>query len=494
MNNHRLLTGLLAAILSGYGLCNASAEMASRLDVANIRFALAGFYLDIYKYTNLRRVVEKNLAQAQLVLAEMHARYEQGVALQNDITRYELLVSNLNLQLIKIGNTLEILNNNLVVTAGLPEGTIVEPDATILARSLPAMGENYWVEEAENNSPSVQLAGNGVAISRKTEDLARSEMYPKVGLQAAWTMDGPILVEIPPINRNLSYWYVGIGVSYNLSSLYKNNKTISRAKVATREASERLEAVRENVSLEIRSDHVRHLEAYEELKTQEKSVELAIRNYNTIATRYMAGMALITDMLDAANAKLDAERQLVDARINVIYSYYKLLLLFVPLFCRGMASVIISIVYLTSIVQSGLPFQVFPQALTINGFTGAVMGAVLGPAVIGELFQSTLARNAAQLGTVATDFNPVTAHIPLGELAGMVNLQAMAVSMKEIYGWLLMASLVVLVLVFVSYSPIRPQALFPKWRTIRRTIRRVVRQASREEKVKGLVCQSILCL
>lgn len=122
------------------------------------------------------------------------------------------------------------------------------------------------------------------------------------------------------------------------------------------------------------------------------------------------------------------------------------------------------------------------------------MGAVLGPAVIGESFQSTLARNAAQLGTVATDFNPVTAHIPLGELAGMVNLQAMAVSMKEIYGWLLMASLVVLVLVFVSYSPIRPQALFPKWRTIRRTIRRVVRQASREEKVKGLVCQSILCL
>lgn len=45
-------------------------------------------------------------------------------------------------------------------------------------------------------------------------------------------------------------------------------------------------------------------------------------------------------------------------------------MLFIPLFFRGMASVVISIIFLTSIVQSGLPFQVFPQALTINGFTG----------------------------------------------------------------------------------------------------------------------------
>ena len=68
-------------------------------------------------------------------------------------------------------------------------------------------------------------------------------------------------------------------------------------------------------------------------------------------------------------------------------------MLFVPLFFRGAAAVIISIVYLTSIVQSGLPFQVFPQALTINGFTGAVMSATFGPAVIGELLRHVIAKN-----------------------------------------------------------------------------------------------------
>lgn len=306
-------------------LKSTAARYSTEFHRDNIRFQLAGFYLDIYKFNNLKSVVEKNISQARKVLAEMQARYEQGVALQNDITRYELLVSNLELQLVKINNTLDILNRNLVVTAGMPEGTVVVPDTTLLTRALPSSGEEWWQEEARVNAPSLKLAGSGVEISRKAEEIAKSERLPKIGLQAAWTMDGPILVEIPPINRNLSYWYVGLGISYNISSLYKSNKSISKSKVATQHAIEQLDAAKENISLGVRADYVRYLEAYEELKTQNKSVELAERNYRTTSTRYSADMALITDMLDAANSKLDAEQQLVNARINIIYYYYKLL-------------------------------------------------------------------------------------------------------------------------------------------------------------------------
>lgn len=156
-------------------------------------------------------------------------------------------------------------------------------------------------------------------------------------------------------------------------------------------------------------------------------------------------------------------------------------MLFIPLFFRGAASVIISIVYLTSIVQSGLPFQVFPQALTLNGFTGAVMGATFGPAVIGEFLRHTMAKNAAFLGSSITDMNPDIAHAPLGQLFGLVQMQALIVSMKEIYGWLLIVGLVSLVLILVSYSPIRPWAIFPKWKTIRRILRKLVRSEERVE-------------
>ena len=317
--------GAVSSAIDMAELKSTASRFATELQRDNLRFSLTGFYLDIYRFTTLRDVVTNNILQAKKMLAEMKARYEQGVALQNDITRYELLVSNLELQLVKINNTLEILNNNLVVIAGLPENTVVNPDTTILARSLPVGGEAEWQQEAVASSPSLRLAQSDVDITRKAESLVRADKLPKVGLQARWTMDGPILVEVPPINRNLSYWYVGVGVSYNISSLFKTNKAIDKSRAATITAEDRLAAAREGVQLAVRADYIKYLEAYEELKTQNKSVELAERNYRTTSTRYSADMALITDLLDAANAKLDAEQRLVNARIDIIYYYYKLL-------------------------------------------------------------------------------------------------------------------------------------------------------------------------
>lgn len=150
-------------------------------------------------------------------------------------------------------------------------------------------------------------------------------------------------------------------------------------------------------------------------------------------------------------------------------------MLFFPLFFRGAAAVIISIIFLTSIVQSGLPFQVFPQALSINGFTGAVMGATFGPAIIGELLRHTMAKNAALLGVNITNANPDIVNTPLGQLYGMVQTQALVLSMKEIFGWLLIIALASLIVILVSYSSVRPFAIFPKWSTIRRVVKHIVR-------------------
>lgn len=148
-------------------------------------------------------------------------------------------------------------------------------------------------------------------------------------------------------------------------------------------------------------------------------------------------------------------------------------MLFTPLFLRGIASVMISIVLLTSIVQSGLPFMVFPQALVINGFMGAVCGAALGPAIIGELFGRITARNFALLSSGITD--SVMTHFC--DVFGITQLQAMLVSMKELYGLLLIFCITCIVIISLSYSRMRPWAIFPKWRTIRRVLRRESRNA-----------------
>ena len=68
--------------------------------------------------------------------------------------------------------------------------------------------------------------------------------------------------------------------------------------------------------------------------------------------------------------------------------------------------------------------------------------------------------------------------MPFAQLYGMVQTQALVVSMKEIYGWLLIIALISLTVILVSYGPVRPFAIFPKWSTIRRAIRHLVRTTS----------------
>ena len=163
--------------------------------------------------------------------------------------------------------------------------------------------------------------------------------------------------------------------------------------------------------------------------------------------------------------------------------------LFVPLFFRGAASVIISIVFLTSIVQSGLPFEIFPQAVSINGFTGAVMGVTLGPAIVGEFLRHVLQRNFAFFSSGITDTASIN-HIPLQDLMGMVAGHSMIVAMKEIYGWLLIVAIASFLIILISFTPLRPFAFFPKWRTIRKIMRRQSLNIENQKmRVKNIVAE-----
>lgn len=318
--------GAISSSIEMARLKTTAARYSAEIRRDDIRLRLTGDYLDLYKMNNLRCVVESNINAARRVLKNMEARYDQGTALRNDITRYELMVSGLELELSRIATNMDIINNDLVKIAGLPQQTKIMPDTTMVGRTLAADGnESWWLEEAETNSPSLAMSRTGIDISRRAESLVKSERLPQIGLQAGWNINGPILTEVPPINRNLSYWYVGIGIKYNLSSIYTTGKSLAKSRLATRRAEEEHRTALDELGNAIHADHARYQQAHADIATREKAVELARSNYNVVETRYSEGMALITDLLDAANARLDAEQRLVNARIDILYYYYKLL-------------------------------------------------------------------------------------------------------------------------------------------------------------------------
>ena len=321
-------------LIYGGGVVNAGIAMAKLKEEmaginleatrSRVRIMLTGFYLDLYKLQNVLKVYDRNIELARVVIADTKARNEAGVVLQNDITRYELLLKNLELGRKRVSNSVEILNYDLITILGLPAETYIQPDTTLLEQILPVQDMAYWQQLAENEAPIVKQSALAIEMSRNNEKMARAERLPTVALVASNHFDGPITIEVPVINKNFNYWYVGVGVSYKLSSLYKSGKNIKRARISTDLNRRRREEVLEQTSLAVQADYTKYMEAYEEVLTLEKNVQLANENYGVTETRYRNEMALVTEMLDASNQLLDAELQLANARINVIFNYYKL--------------------------------------------------------------------------------------------------------------------------------------------------------------------------
>ena len=288
------------------------------------RFVAMGQYLDLFKVQNRMQVYEKNIELTQRLIADIQAKHQQGMALRNDVTRYELQMETLRLGLRRLQDQRAILNHQLCNTLGLPQSVIIQPDTAIAHRVFSKDGEQHWQQKALTTSPQIELAGLSTQLAQQQLKLAKSELMPKVAVVAADNLAGPFTYDVPPIDKNINYWYVGVGVKYPISSLFKGNKKVRQARVGIRERQQQQTVVEEQLNNQIQQAWTLYEQSFADLDTQRKSVELARQNYGVVNDRYLSQLALITDMLDASSILLNAELQEVDARINIVYAYYKM--------------------------------------------------------------------------------------------------------------------------------------------------------------------------
>lgn len=315
------------AISSGIELAELGKQMAqldSEKNRQEIRFLLVGYYLDLYKLSNQMQVLQKNIQLTDRVIGDMRSRHKQGTVLKNDITRYELQKEQLQLQYTRIEDAYKIMNHQLVTTLHLPAGSEIAPDTTMLSQQVLPLAETDWQQLAQQNHIGLKQAEISVLMGKQKLKLERSERLPKIALVAADHLDGPITIEVPVLDNNFNYWYVGVGISYNFSSLFKNNRKIKQSKLELRRAEQEHLLAQEHVENAVQASYTNFLTSFTDLRTQEKSVQLALQNYGVVDNRYKNDLALLTDMLDASNIKLGAELDLVNARVNVVYNYLKM--------------------------------------------------------------------------------------------------------------------------------------------------------------------------
>lgn len=290
----------------------------------NIKLLVLGYYLDLYKVVNQENVYLQNIQLAEQRLANINKFYAQGMVTRNDVIRGELQLSNLQLALQVVENNYQILNKELTTALELPESINIMPDGSLL-NNIPSALQIADYKVLAEDHPAFQMAKKVIDIQETSEKITKAEIIPSLSLFAGNKLARPITTSSPAIDMYTNGWSAGLSLNFSVDALYKSPQKIKKAHFEIDRAIAKADEMQQMIEVAVNTAYIKYDEAITQNKTLKTNKELAEENYRIMNSKYNNQLAILLDLIDASNQKLDAELQFSNSAINIIYAYYKLL-------------------------------------------------------------------------------------------------------------------------------------------------------------------------
>ena len=316
--------GLVQNSIKAQSLQEELTELNYQANEQTIKLLVLGYYLDLYKLINQKKVYQQNIQLAVQRLDNINKYYNQGMVTRNDVIRGELQLSNLNLALQVIENNRQILNKQLTTALGLADTTEILPDDTLL-ENMPNITflENY--RQDVQNHPTVLMTQKAVNIYEISEKITKAERLPSLSAFAGNRLARPITTSTPPLDMYTNGWSAGLSLNFNIDAFYKTPKKIKQVKFEKDKAIAQANEARQMIDIAVNAAYIKYNEALTQNNTLGTNKNLADENYRIMNSKYNNQLAILLDLIDASNQKLDAELQFANSEINIVYAYYKLL-------------------------------------------------------------------------------------------------------------------------------------------------------------------------
>ena len=301
------------------------AALALHAERADVKLSLLSYYLDLFDLYQQRAVLQKNIEQAERRLHDIRQMRREGMITRNDVIRTELELSGYRLARQETQDRIGLLSQQLDIALGLDESWQLLPDTAFLHADRPLLTYEAYLTAAYRQAPGLGISRLNVTLAENGIRLARTAYLPDLSLHAGNTLARPVTRVSPVQDLFVNNWNVALVLSYRLSAFYHDKYQVSAARRQAAADRTREELQKQQIRVNIRSAFVRHRESLDRIRTLTGNVEQAEENYRIVQNKYLNQLAILTDLLDAARVRLDAELQLTSARTEAIYTYYQLL-------------------------------------------------------------------------------------------------------------------------------------------------------------------------
>jgi outer membrane protein len=300
----------------------------SRLDADkdkdDITYLVITSYLNYDKILENQLIVAQNMQDVQGKLEEITKYESQGLATQNDVLRFQLQKSQMQLTEIELESNRKIASYNMDIMLGLPDTTdIILPPVNYRINENLVFAD--LVQTAETNRRELQDLGYQTKMADITVKKLHDQRLPTVAASGGMYYINPTGQVIPTNNNLIAPITLGIGASWDIGTLYTNKNKEREAAVQRRDLNTARDQALDDIHEDVHRQYMLYQQALEKIKVLQVAVAQAEENERITESKYRNNLVNTTDRIDAQTLLYQSRVNLELAKSDATISYYDIL-------------------------------------------------------------------------------------------------------------------------------------------------------------------------
>lgn len=300
----------------------------ARLDAVNdkdqIAYSIINAYYNLYKVLQSKKVVDQNLTTIDAQIKQAQRFFDQGIVTKNDVLRFQLQRSNIELNGIDLENNRRIINYNMNILLGLPEGTQLNI-AQITEADHSAASLTAYLDTAMSNRAEFQQFDLRTRVAETNIKSVQANISPTLSASASAYYVGIAANPIPKTGNFITPISAGLTLGWNFGALWTNKNKVNEAKLQREEVIINKGIATDNIKNEVNQSYQNYRAALDKITLLQTSINQAQENNRILENKYRSNISTATDRADAQTLLYQAEINLELAKADAGLAYYTLL-------------------------------------------------------------------------------------------------------------------------------------------------------------------------
>lgn len=243
-------------------------------------------------------VAQHELETAEALLSSVNERVKVGLTVESDRLSAEVNAAATRQGLIAAQGDLELAWAQLRVGVGSPD-LVQSKLQAIQPKEFPTTSLDQELQTAEKTRPDLTALGQAQSAEAMAVSGARSSYGPNVSAYGSWEDDRPSWGD-----QGGNNWVAGVQIGINILPFGKRAQRAQEAAAKSR-VDAQMKSYQQQIRLQVSQAHIQRQTAELSLEIARAAIDQATESLRVLKNRYSAGLATITDLLQAE----DAERQ-----------------------------------------------------------------------------------------------------------------------------------------------------------------------------------------